>query len=258
MAQKNDFRFSIREYRPSDEHVVMSLFRDGILEHVYPAFFKAMSHPDHVGVALSLSMAGYVLGGSSYFQALLFGSAWAGLLYYCCHEIYEGYMTGRLSTDMADIRANYLENPDSGLWVAEADADANGHSEVVGMVAVTGKRRGEKGERFDEWNGGAMGDGPEFAQDAVDGSYGEMSHAVVAFPWRRRHLGSQLTGKALDFCKERGYARLVLDVSSPQTAAISLYQKFGFVQTECHRNTHANRWFSKLARINVVRMEKFI
>uniref|UniRef100_A0A8C9Z2T5 N-acetyltransferase domain-containing protein n=1 Tax=Sander lucioperca TaxID=283035 RepID=A0A8C9Z2T5_SANLU len=206
------------EYRPSDEHVVMSLFRDGILEHVYPAFFKAMSHPDHVGVALSLSMAGYVLGGSSYFQALLFGSAWAGLLYYCCHEIYEGYMTRRLSTDMADIQANYLGNPDSSFWVAEADA--NGQSKVVGMV-----------------------------------SYGEMSHAVVVFPWRRRNLGSQLTLKALDFCKERGYARLILDVSSPQTAAISLYQKFGFVQTECHRNTHANRWFSKLARINVVHIQ---
>lgn len=231
----------------------MSLFRDGILEHVYPAFFKAFSHPDHVGIALSISMAGYVLGGSSYFQALLFGSAWAGLLYYCCHEIYEGYMRRRLSADMADIRANYLENPDNGFWVAEADV--NGQSKVVGMVAVVGKRGEEEGERFDDRNGGAMA---EFAQDAGDGSYGEMSHTVVVFPRRRKNLGSQLIRRALDFCKEQGYARLVVDVSSPQTAAISLYQKFGFVQTASHSNTHANRWFSKLARINVMRMEKFI
>ncbi|XP_029292172.1 probable N-acetyltransferase camello [Cottoperca gobio] len=256
MAQKNNFQFSIREYGPSDEHVVMSLFRDGVLEHVYPAFFKAMSHPDHVGVALSISMAGYVLGGSSYFQALLFGSAWAGLIYYCCHEIYQGYMTRRLSTDMADIQANYLENPDNGFWVAEADV--NGQCKVVGMVAVKGERGREEGERFDGWNGGAMGGGSEFAQDADDGSYGEMSHMVVVFPWRRKNLGSQLTRKALDFCKERGYARLVLDSSSPQTAAISLYQKFGFAQTASHSNTHANRWFAKLARITVMRMEKLI
>ncbi|XP_059190011.1 N-acetyltransferase family 8 member 3 [Centropristis striata] len=254
MAQKNNFQFSIREYSPSDQHEVKSLFRDGILEHVYPAFFKAMSHPDHVGVALSISMAGYVLGGSSYFQALLFGSAWAGLLYYCCHDIYEGYMMRRLSTDMADIQANYLENPDNGFWVAEADV--NGQPKVVGIVAVTGKRGEEEGERFDDWNGGVIGE--EFAQDAADGSYGEMSHTVVVFPSRRKNLGSELTRTALDFCKERGYARLVLDVSSPQTAAISLYQKFGFVQTASHSNTHANRWFSKLARINVMRMEKFI
>uniref|UniRef100_A0A3Q3LDJ2 N-acetyltransferase domain-containing protein n=1 Tax=Mastacembelus armatus TaxID=205130 RepID=A0A3Q3LDJ2_9TELE len=199
------------KYRPSDQHAVMSLFHDGILEHVYPAFFKAMSHQDHVGIALSICMAGYVLGGSSYFQALLFGSAWAGLIYYSCHDIYESYMKRRLSTDMVDIQASYLENPDNGFWVAEADV--NGQSKVVGMV---------------------------FAQDAVDGSYGELSHMVVPFPWRRKNLGSQLTWKALDFCKERSYERLVVDVSSPQTAAISLYQKSGFVQTASHSNTHTN------------------
>ncbi|XP_041802635.1 N-acetyltransferase family 8 member 3 [Chelmon rostratus] len=256
MAQKHDCQVSIREYRPSDEHVVTSLFRSGLLEHVYPAFFKAMGHPDHVGVALSVSMAGYVLGGSSYFQALLFGSAWAGLIYYCCREIYEGYMLRRLSTDMADIRATYLENPDNGFWVAEADV--NGQSKVVGMVAVMGRREGEEGERFDDCNGGLMGGGSEIAQDAGDGSYGEVSHVVVAFPWRRRAVGAQLTRKALDFCKERGYTHSVLDVSSPQTAAVSLCQKFGFVQTASHSNTHANRWLSKLARVNVMRMEKLI
>uniref|UniRef100_A0A3B4GZH8 N-acetyltransferase domain-containing protein n=1 Tax=Pundamilia nyererei TaxID=303518 RepID=A0A3B4GZH8_9CICH len=195
--------FSIREYRPSDQHVVMSLFKDGIFEHVYPAFFKAMSHPDHIGVALSISMAGYVLGGSSYFQALLFGTAWAGLIYYCCHDIYEGYMMRRQSADMADIQASYLENPDNGFWVAETDI--NGQSKVVGMVGL--------------------------AQDAGDGSYGEMCHMVVAFSWRRKNLGSQLTRKALDFCKERGFGRLILDVSSPQTAAISLFEKAGFSST---------------------------
>uniref|UniRef100_A0A3Q3L202 Uncharacterized protein n=1 Tax=Mastacembelus armatus TaxID=205130 RepID=A0A3Q3L202_9TELE len=186
--------FSIRKYRPSDQHAVMSLFHDGILEHVYPAFFKAMSHQDHVGIALSICMAGYVLGGSSYFQALLFGSAWAGLIYYSCHDIYESYMKRRLSTDMVDIQASYLENPDNGFWVAEADV--NGQSKVVGMVAVTGKRGEEEGEK-------------------------------------------------------RSYERLVVDVSSPQTAAISLYQKSGFVQTASHSNTHTNHWFSKLARITV-------
>uniref|UniRef100_A0A4W6FWB9 N-acetyltransferase domain-containing protein n=1 Tax=Lates calcarifer TaxID=8187 RepID=A0A4W6FWB9_LATCA len=116
---------------------------------------------------------------------------------------------------MADIQTSYLENPDNGFWVAEADV--NGQSKVVGMVAVVGKRGEEE-----------------------DGSYGEMSHMVVVFPWRRKSLGSQLTQKALDFCKEQGYARLVLDVSSPQTAAISLYQKFSFVQSASHSNTHSS------------------
>lgn len=248
-------QFSIRPYSASDQHAVMSLFHDGMLEHVYPAFFKAMSHPDHIGIALSVSVAGYVLGGCSYFQAFLFGTAWAGLIYYCCYDVYEGYMTRRLSTDMADTQASYLENPDNGFWVAEAVV--NSQSKVVGMVAVMGKK-GDEGDRFDDWNGGVIRGGAEFAQDEGDGSYGEISYIVVNFPWRRRNLGSQLTQKALEFCKERGYMRLVLDVSSTQTAAISLYQKLGFVQSASSGNTRENRWISKLARINMVRLEKFV
>ncbi|KAF3697295.1 putative N-acetyltransferase camello [Channa argus] len=234
----------------------MSLFHDGILEHVYPAFFRAMSHPDYVGITLSISVAGYVLGGSSYFQALLFGSAWAGLIYYCCRDVYESYMTRRLSADMADIRANYVENPDNGFWVVEADV--NGKSKVVGMVAVVGKRREGDGDRFDDSNGGVTQGGSEFVQDEGGRSYGEISHMVVNFPWRRKNLGSQLTQKALEFCKERGYGRLAVDVSSPQTAALALFKKLGFVQTASHSNPHVNRWFSKLAEINMTRMEKFI
>ncbi|XP_038131957.1 N-acetyltransferase family 8 member 3 [Cyprinodon tularosa] len=254
MANKSDFQFSIREYRPSDQHVVMSLFHDGIFEHIYPAFFKAISNPDHVGIALSISMAGYVLGGSSYFQALLFGSIWAGFVYYCCHDIYDRYMMWRLSADMADIQASYLENPDNGFWVTEVDV--NGQAKVVGMVAVMGKREEDDGERFDDLNGAVSG--TEFAQDAVNRSYAQMSHIIVAFSWRRKNLGSQLTRRALDFCKERGFSRLIMDVSSPQTAAISMCQKLGFVQTGSLCNTHANRWFYKLARITVKRMERSI
>uniref|UniRef100_A0A8C7ZG79 N-acetyltransferase domain-containing protein n=1 Tax=Oryzias sinensis TaxID=183150 RepID=A0A8C7ZG79_9TELE len=210
------------------EREVLALFRDGILEHVYPAFFRAMSNVDHLGLTLSISMAGYVLGGSSYFQAFFFGFAWAGLIYSCCHEIYNSYMMRRLNTDMADIESSYLENPDNGFWVAEADV--NGQTRVVGIMG-----------RFNDWNGGV-----------------KVCHLVVAFPWRRKELGSQLSRKALEFCKERGFTRLAVDLSSPQTAAISMYQKLGFVQTASHSNTHTNKWFSKLARINVVHLEKII
>ncbi|XP_037335430.2 N-acetyltransferase family 8 member 3 [Pungitius pungitius] len=259
MAQKNNFQFSIREYRPSDQRAVMSLFSDGVREQVYPAFFRAMSHPDHVGIALSISVAGYVLGGSSCLQAVLFGSAWAALTYYCCQEIYDGYAKRRLSADMADIAANYLERPDSGFWVAEADV--GGQPRVVGMMAVSGRGPGEGGEGSRDPSGGgaaAAAGGGEAVEGAADGSHGEMSHVVVAFPWRRRSLGSQLTKRALDFCQERGHARLVLDVSSPQREAVALCRKLGFAQTASHSDTHANRWFSRLARISVMQMEKVI
>ncbi|XP_061908551.1 probable N-acetyltransferase camello isoform X1 [Entelurus aequoreus] len=245
-GRRKDVQISIREYRPSDQRAVAQLFRDGVREHIYPAFFKSMVHPDHVGVALSLSMAGYVLGGSSYFQALLFGAAWAGLIYFCCHEIYEGYLARRLGADMADIWSSYTENPDNGFWVAEADGREP--PRVVGVVAVIGRRAGDNAN-------GRVATG---SADNEGGATGELSLVVVAFPWRRKKMGSQLTQRALDFCKERGFARLALDISSPQSGAASLLRKLGFVQTSSHGVTHANRLISILARITVSRMEKVL
>uniref|UniRef100_A0A4W5QPM2 N-acetyltransferase domain-containing protein n=1 Tax=Hucho hucho TaxID=62062 RepID=A0A4W5QPM2_9TELE len=200
---------SIREYQAEDKDAVISLFRNGILEHVYPAFFKTISHPDQIGVTLSISMAGYVLGGSSYFMALLFGGAWAGLIYYCCYEIYEGYRLRRMATDMADIQASFLDNPDNGFWVVKAEV--NGKSKVAGLVAVIG-------------------------QDERDGSYGKVPHLIVSFAYRKKGLGSQLVHKVMEFCKDRGFSRVVLETSSPQTAANALYSKLGFIQTSCHIN----------------------
>lgn len=146
----------------------------------------------------------------------------------------------------------YLDNPNNGFWVAEA-ADRE-LSRVVGMVAVIGRRETEEGEHRNNLNGGMR------TGSSADGSAdsGKMSHLAVAFPCRRRKVGSQLTQRALDFCKERGFARLVLDVSSPQTGAVSLLRKSGFIQTSTHNDTHANCWISKLARIGVTRMEKIL
>lgn len=105
-----------------------------------------MSLPDEIGMTLSISMAGYVLGGSSNFMPLLFGGAWAGLIYYCCYEIYESYRLRRMTTNMADIQASFLDNSDNSFWVAEAEV--NGKSKVAGVVVVVvvGRRRGPFGE----------------------------------------------------------------------------------------------------------------
>uniref|UniRef100_A0A3P8ZJ84 N-acetyltransferase domain-containing protein n=1 Tax=Esox lucius TaxID=8010 RepID=A0A3P8ZJ84_ESOLU len=223
--------YLIRKYQAEDKDAVISLFCNGILEHVYPAFFKAMSNTDQIGVTLSISMAGYVLGGSSYFMALLFGGAWAGLIYYCCFDLYEGYRLRRMNTDMADIQASYLDNPDNGFWVAEAEL--NGTSKVAGVVAVIGRRGGGGERRY----------------------YCEVLHLIVSFGCRKKGLGSQMTQKVMEFCKERGFSRVVLEISSTQAAAYALLSESGFIQTR-QSNAHGNHWFSKLANIQVMRMEK--
>uniref|UniRef100_A0A8C8G2R0 N-acetyltransferase domain-containing protein n=1 Tax=Oncorhynchus tshawytscha TaxID=74940 RepID=A0A8C8G2R0_ONCTS len=176
---------SIREYHAKDKDAVILLFHNGILEHVYPAFFKAMSHPDQIGMTLSISMAGYVLGGSSYFMPLLFGGAGSGLIYYCYCEIYESYRLRMMTTNMADIQASCLDNSDNSFWVAEAEV--NGKSKVAGVVVVVGKRRGD--ERGDE-------------------SYGEVPHLIVSFECRKTGHGTQLAQKVMEFCKDCGFFRV--------------------------------------------------
>uniref|UniRef100_A0A674BNG7 N-acetyltransferase domain-containing protein n=1 Tax=Salmo trutta TaxID=8032 RepID=A0A674BNG7_SALTR len=200
---------SIRENHAKDKDAVILLFHNGILEHVYPAFFKAMSLPDQIGMTLSISMAGYVLGGSSKFMPLLFGGAWAGLIYYCCYEIYESYRLRRMTTNMADIQASFLDNSDNSFWVAEAEV--NGKSKVAGVVVAKTRE-----------------------------SYGEVPHLIVSFECRKKGLGTQLAQKVMEFCKDRGFFRVVLETSSPQTVAYALYSKLGFMQTSCHSYTHAN------------------
>ncbi|XP_021325530.1 N-acetyltransferase family 8 member 3 [Danio rerio] len=232
--EMNNLHSIIRPYKPTDKSAIVSLFRFGILEHIYPAFFKAMSHQDHIGVTLSVSVAGYVLGGSSYFQAFLFGGAWACLVYYCCHEIYQSHLNRKLELEMADIQANFLDNQDNKFWVLETEM--YGRTKVSGMLAVVGAKA-------DVLN----------ADNAA-----EVFQLIVSFQKRRKGLGTQLVEKAIEFCKEQGLSCLAVEVSSPQTAAISLFRKLGFIETSVHNNTHSNHLFSKLARINVIRMEKHL
>ncbi|XP_030626171.1 putative N-acetyltransferase 8B [Chanos chanos] len=255
MAPKNNLQFAIRQYKPSDKAAVISLFRFGILEHVYPAFFKAMSHPDHIGIALSVSIAGYVLGGSSYFQALLFGGAWAAVVYYCCHEIHDGYLKRRLDTEMADIQTYFLDNPNNNFWVAEMEV--NGRSRVAGLVAVVARKGETDDGKGNGWNDGVI-DAASLIGAGGDGSAGEVFKLVVSPQRRGNGLGMHLAETAIEFCKEQGLSTIVIETSSTQTAALALFQKLGFKQTASHNNTHANPWVSKLARISVFRMEKLL
>ncbi|XP_052397354.1 N-acetyltransferase family 8 member 7 [Carassius gibelio] len=236
MEQKSSLKSIIRPYKPTDKSAIVSLFRFGILEHVYPAFFKAMSHPDHIGMTLSVSVAGYVLGGSSYFLAVLFAGAWACLVYYCCHEIYDAFLRRKLEAEMADIQANFMDSQANGFWVVEMEV--NGKSKVVGLLAAV---------KRDGWDADA-GDGPSL----------EVFQLVVSFNQRCKGVGTQLVETAVEFCKEQGLSRVIIEISSPQTAALSLFRKLGFIVTSGNSKTHAYHLVSKLARINVIRMEKHL
>ncbi|XP_058258220.1 N-acetyltransferase 8-like 2 [Hemibagrus wyckioides] len=224
----------VRKFQPSDSEAVKTIFKDGIEEHIIPAFIYAISQPLNITLTLCFCTVGYILGGGSVGLALLTGASWIGLLLYCCYEFYAGYVRLKLSTDMQDITGYYLRNPDNCFWVAEGEV--NGRPLVVGMVAVEGKKLPNS-------------DGKK---------YGELFRMNVSSEFRHSGIGSRL-GKAVeDFCKERGFSKVMLHTSSAQRAAVFLYLKMGFRHVQTDTQSRYAWWIINLIRIKILEMEKVL
>ncbi|XP_056131466.1 N-acetyltransferase 8-like [Lampris incognitus] len=220
----------IRRYRPADKNEVLTLFSNGPQEHIRPCFYNAISSPLYLSITLGLSAGGYLLLGSV-LVALVLAGGWLGLVYYCCHELYASFVRERLRTDMQDIPGNYLTMPDDCFFVAEAEV--SGRSQVVAMVAVVAKQnRTEK--------------------------YGELFRMIVSSSCRRVGLGARMIQTAVNFCKEHGISKVVLETSSPQIAAVALYEKTGFTHVLSHTKTQDAVWMIKLARATILLMEKHL
>lgn len=219
----------IRRYRPSDKDTVLSLFSIGIREHIGPCFRNAMTSPAYVTVTLALCGAGYFLGST--LGAVVLPGVWVGFVYYCCHELYASYVRERLRTDMQDIPGSYLSRPDDCFWVAEAEID--GRVQIMGIVAVMAKQSGKE-------------------------RYGELFRMIISPLCRRAGLGFRMAQTVVDFSKERGFSKVVLETSSTQTAAVALYKKLGFSHVYSHTETEAPGWMVTLAKVTVLRMEKYL
>uniref|UniRef100_A0A671K524 Si:ch211-81n22.1 n=1 Tax=Sinocyclocheilus anshuiensis TaxID=1608454 RepID=A0A671K524_9TELE len=194
----------IRRYQPSDRATVETVFRDGMMEHINPAFMYAMTRPLHIAVSLFYYIGVYVMAGQSVVLALVSGGTWISLVYFCCFEFYTGYVRAKLNTDMQDIPGYYLSNPDNCFWVAEAEI--HGRPQVLGMVAVEGKSDpGSEGKKF-----------------------GEFYRMIVSSSCRCSGLGLRLAKIAEDFCRERCFSKIEFSTSSTQRAAVALYFRLGF------------------------------
>ncbi len=194
----------------------------------------AMSRPLHITVSLLFYTGVYVMSGQSVVLALVSGGAWIGLVYFCCYELYTGYVQARLKTDMLDIPGYYLSNPDNCFWVAEAEI--HGRPQVLGMVAVEGKSDpGSEGEK-----------------------YGELYRMIVSSTCRRSGLGLQLAKTAESFCRERRFSKIKLSTSSTQKAAMALYIRLGFKLVLVHTQSGSPKWIIWMSRATILNMEKSI
>jgi ribosomal protein S18 acetylase RimI-like enzyme len=100
--------------------------------------------------------------------------------------------------DIDNLHEGYFNDGGaSGFWVAEREA------EVIGMIGV--QKTGD--------------------------SAAEVRRLRVRSAYRRRGIGTLLMEKALAFCREHGYLKVVLDVRIERGPAIALFEKFGFAHT---------------------------
>jgi GNAT superfamily N-acetyltransferase len=96
--------------------------------------------------------------------------------------------------DLRDVEASYLGDG-SNFWVAELPG-----GDLIGITAI----------------------------QRTDGKTGRLRRMRVTTAWRGRGVARDLLETAVAFCREQGYARVILDTTSQQTDAHRLYERYGF------------------------------
>ena len=111
---------------------------------------------------------------------------------------------------------NAVEVPSAG-WVAVVPLETSA-DRVVGIVDVVG-----------------IGDVPELppamplAQEwRRRGDVAQLTRLSVESTFWRRGVGTRLTQTAIRWCRDHGFNTVVLNTTSPQRPALSLYRKLGF------------------------------
>ncbi len=67
---------------------------------------------------------------------------------------------------------------------------------------------------------------------ALGGKVATLEDMIIHQDYRRKGLGSELLGRAIEFSKERNCLRLTLLTDFNNDVAIQFYQQFGFKQSE--------------------------
>jgi ribosomal protein S18 acetylase RimI-like enzyme len=97
--------------------------------------------------------------------------------------------------DLDYLMAGYFECKDSGFWVAQYE------EWIVGMIGV----------------------------QRVSDNSAEIRRLRVRDTYRRNGIGTKLMLHAIEFCKDKQFLKVVLDVRIERSPAIQLFDSFGFL-----------------------------
>jgi GNAT superfamily N-acetyltransferase len=121
--------------------------------------------------------------------------------YYHTNWAFGLFFEARVATELAEFLSRYDADRD-GFWLASLDGRAEG------CIAIDGLHAADQGAHL-RW-------------------------FIVSDALRGRGIGSLLIQVALDFCRQKGYPRVVLATFEGLQAARHLYEKNGFRLVEQH------------------------
>jgi ribosomal protein S18 acetylase RimI-like enzyme len=120
----------------------------------------------------------------------------------------EGLLAGQIPAndtglDIDSIQEAYFGDPASHFWIAQYEG------RIVGMIGVARDRE----------------------------HVAEIRRLRVDPQWRQTPIAARLIERAVAHCREHGYLKVVLDTRFEKSAALDLFERFGFQHTRS-RQTH--------------------
>lgn len=195
--------YHIRQFQDRDHRRVLDLFSRGMEEHVPAAFYHVLTLPHSLllfpGVPVTI-----VLVSGSWLLATVYSFLFLLCLRLLIWFSWRNYVAMCLKSDLADITKSYL-NAHGSFWVAESGGQVVG---IVGALPVKDPPSGRKQL--------------------------QLFRLSVSSQNRGQGIAKALVRTVLQFARDQGYSDVVLQTSSVQYSAMSLYQGMGFQKTGQH------------------------
>lgn len=192
--------YHIRQFQDRDHRRVLDLFSRGMEEHVPAAFYHVLTLPHSLLLFPGVPVTIVLVSGS-----WLLATVYSFLFLLCVRLIFwvscRNYVVKCLQADLADITKSYL-NAHGSFWVAESGG------QVVGIVAAL-----------------PVKDPPSGRKQL------QLFRLSVSSQHRGQGIAKALVRTVLQFARDQGYTDVVLETSTMQQGAMTLYLGMGFQKT---------------------------
>jgi len=194
----------VRTLQPGDVQQATRVFSEGMRTTITSGCRASRSF-----LALCAVVGAFAMGIASFWThigSLIAGCALPALIYTLLPpRVAQNYVNDCCMGDMRDPMQHYVHQDRSNFWVAISG------DEVVGCVAVELPASCDASAPWDAASGEA-----------------ELRRMSVAAGWQGRGISRMLFEELQQFCRQKGFRRIVLSTSSMQTTAVKLYPRLGF------------------------------